>query len=183
MNRHQCIYIALGANQAHRGKTPGRTLCFALGDLHRRGVNIEVVSRPWRTPAWPDPSDPPFANACARVTTALGPEALLGVLHEVEHVYGRARGQRNAPRTLDLDLIDYQGLVMGQGGDGLVLPHPRAVQRSFVLLPLREIAPGWRDPVSGLDIDRLVARLSARDRAQARPDGPPLTPLAVQHGA
>ncbi|WP_375283555.1 2-amino-4-hydroxy-6-hydroxymethyldihydropteridine diphosphokinase [Marinicauda pacifica] len=183
MNRHQCIYIALGSNQAHMGKTPARTLCFALGELVRRGVQIEAASRPWRTPAWPDPSDPPFSNACARVTTGLEPGALLDVLHEVEDVFGRARGKRNAPRTLDLDLIDYRGRVSGQGGDGLILPHPRAAARSFVLLPLREIAPDWRDPVSGLDIDRLVARLGAKDRARARPDGPPLVPLAVQHGA
>ncbi|TGY87455.1 2-amino-4-hydroxy-6-hydroxymethyldihydropteridine diphosphokinase [Marinicauda algicola] len=175
------IYIALGSNQPYRRKTPAQTLCFALGALRTAGVAVESASRPWKTPAWPDPADPPFANACARIETDLAPESLMVLLHGLEEEFGRARTVRNAPRTLDLDLVDYRGQV--RGGGELLLPHPRAHMRAFVLLPLREVAPRWRHPASGEGIDRLIAALAWSDRQLARPAGPPLKPAAVQRGA
>lgn len=179
--QHKAIYIALGANQAYRRKTPVQTLCFALGALENAGVEIVTASRPYKTPAWPDPADPPFANACAEIRTGLDPRSLMVLLHGIEQSFGRARGHKNAPRTLDLDLVDYQGRVIGE--EALILPHPRAHVRAFVLLPLREIAPHWRHPVTGETIARLVAALPWSDRQSARPAGPPLIPAAVQRGA
>jgi 2-amino-4-hydroxy-6-hydroxymethyldihydropteridine diphosphokinase len=85
---------------------------------------------------------------------------LLNLLHAVETSFGRTRSSvpeiRNAPRTLDLDLIDFDGLV--QEGPP-VLPHPRMAARGFVLLPLRDIAPGWRHPESGRTLDALIDAL------------------------
>jgi len=165
------IYIAIGANQAYRGRAPLENLNSALSALVSQGVGIKAVSRPWRTPAWPNPSDPPFVNGAVRVTTDLGPAELLNVLHNVEAGFGRVRGRRNAPRTIDLDLIDYRGRIIAGEGAGLTLPHPRACQRAFVLLPLREIAPFWRDPVSGATIDQLVGAVPHSDRRACRPAG------------
>lgn len=105
------------------------------------------------------------------------------LLHGLEAFFGRARSVRNAPRTLDLDLIDHGGQIRAGGEGELVLPHPRAHMRAFVLLPLKEIAPRWRHPASGERIDRLVAALPWSDRQSARPSGPPLVPCAVQRGA
>lgn len=183
MKHDPAIYIALGSNQAYRRKTSAQTLCFALGALEASGVRVAEASRPWKTPAWPDPGDPPFANACARIETDLDPQALMALLHGLEQSFGRARTVRNAPRTLDLDLIDYRGLVREGGQGDLVLPHPRAHMRAFVLLPLRDIAPRWHHPVTGESLGRLVAALPWSDRQTARPDGPPLVPAAVQRGA
>lgn len=184
MQRDPGIYIALGSNQAYRRKTPVQTLCFALNALKSSGIGVASASRPFRTPAWPDPADPPFANACARIETDLCPEALMVLLHGLETEFGRARTVRNAPRTLDLDLIDYRGQVIEGGEGGLVLPHPRAHLRAFVLLPLRDIAPRWHHPATGQSLTRLIAALPWSDRQSVRAAGPPLMrAAAVQRGA
>jgi len=111
----------------------------------------------YTSPAWPDPADPPFTNAVAAVDTWLAPAELMMTLHAVESEFGRKRGIPNIPRTLDLDLIDYDGRVESAIG-GPVLPHPRATERAFVLAPLLDVAPDWRDPVTGT---------SGRDRLKA----------------
>jgi 2-amino-4-hydroxy-6-hydroxymethyldihydropteridine diphosphokinase len=159
------IAVALGANLPSRAGAPGDTLRAALAALDQRGVRVNAVSSMWRSPAWPDPREPPFVNAAAVVETALSPEILLGVLQAVETLFGRDRSAgapRNAPRTLDLDLIDYNGRVQAGPPE---LPHPRTAERAFVLLPLREVAPAWRHPVSGMRIDDLIARLAPAARA------------------
>lgn len=94
----------------------------------------------------PRRAGPPFINGVALVETMLSPAALLAVLHGIERRFGRRRRYKNEPRVLDLDLIDYHGQV-AEGPP--VLPHPRAHSRAFVLLPLAEVAPAWRHPVSG----------------------------------
>ena len=148
------IFIALGANIAGPAGPPLATLQAALAALENRGVAVLSVSAFYETRAWPNPADPPFINAVAKVRTDLQPLALLTLLHEVETNLGRKRSVPNAPRTLDLDLIDYAGRVE----DGAVLlPHPRLAARRFVLEPLAEIAPAWRHPVSGLPVDQLLA--------------------------
>jgi 2-amino-4-hydroxy-6-hydroxymethyldihydropteridine diphosphokinase len=155
------ILIALGANLPSAAGLPVETLNAALARLEVLGVKILRRSSFYETPAWPDPSDPPFINAVAAVETALQPVELLTLLHGVETEFGRLRSAPNAPRTLDIDLIDYAGQVLTQD---VTLPHPRAAQRGFVLVPLAEIAPGWRHPMSGQGIDTLLAALPDRDR-------------------
>lgn len=163
------IYIALGANEVYGHKSPFENLKAALNELQGVDVEICAASRPWRTPAWPDPSDPEFTNGAVEARTRLTPQALMERLHEIEAQFGRRRTVRNAPRSLDLDLIDFRGLRIEASGDALVLPHPRATRRAFVLLPLRDIAPNWVDPVSAMSIDQCIGRLSAEDRAACQP--------------
>lgn len=153
------ILIALGGNLASAAGPPAKTLNRALARLEALGVKILSVSSFYETPAWPDGADPPFVNAVAAVKTALQPVELLNLLHGVETEFGRMRSVPNAPRTLDIDLLDYDGRVMD---DGITLPHPRLAGRSFVLVPLAEIAPGWRHPVSGQGIVELLAALPDR---------------------
>jgi 2-amino-4-hydroxy-6-hydroxymethyldihydropteridine diphosphokinase len=150
------IFIALGANIPSATGSPEATLRAALAALEERGVRVFRLSSFRQTQAWPNPADPPFINAVAWIETDLQPFALLGLLHDVETVYGRKRSAANAPRTLDLDLIDYAGRVE-QGT--VVLPHPRMADRRFVLEPLAEVAPGWRHPVTGLTVEALLAAL------------------------
>ena len=92
----------------------------------------------------------------------MDPAELLACLHDVEGQFSRIRKARNAPRTLDLDIVDFNGLV-ADGSNGPILPHPRAHQRAFVLLPLREISPGWSHPATGETIELLIARLPPGD--------------------
>jgi len=154
------IVIGLGANMPSKCGAPAATLRKALTRLEILGIHIVTVSPFYRTPAWPDPADPPFVNAVAVVQTRLQPMELLNLLHRVETEYGRMRSAPNSPRTLDLDLIDHDGLVM----HGAVnLPHPRMAQRSFVLVPLAQVAPGWRHPETGEGVEALLERLPDRD--------------------
>ena len=151
-------YIALGANIPGPAGPPRATLEAALKRLEAAGVHIVRRSRWYRSPAWPNPADPEFVNAVAEVETVLGPAALLALLHATEAALGRTRSTPNAPRAVDLDLLDYHGAVEG-GAAGPVLPHPRLHERAFVLRPLAEIAPGWRHPVSRRGIAELIATL------------------------
>ena len=91
----------------------------------------------------------------ALVRTALGPREVLETLLRIERRFGRDRSVANAPRTLDLDLIAHGRTVMD--APGLVLPHPRATERRFVMGPLAEIAPGWVHPVLGGTAAELAA--------------------------
>jgi 2-amino-4-hydroxy-6-hydroxymethyldihydropteridine diphosphokinase len=152
------ILIALGANLPSAKGTPKETLRAALASLGARAITVERQSGFYSSEAWPNPTDPPFVNAVASVRTKLSPVELLRVLHEVEADFGRQPGPRNAPRTLDLDIIDYDGRI--EHGDP-ELPHPRMGTRAFVLIPLREIAPDWRHPVSGQTVAELIGDLAS----------------------
>jgi 2-amino-4-hydroxy-6-hydroxymethyldihydropteridine diphosphokinase len=160
------ILVALGANLPSHAGAPARTLRAALDRLAHNGAAPLAVSSFYSTPAWPDPRDPQFVNAVASIGTELPPAKLMELLHATEAEFGRVRHVRNAPRTLDLDIVDYDGRV--ESGPP-ALPHPRLAGRAFVLLPLRDVAPGWRDPVSGQTVDQLIAALPESKRAAIRP--------------
>jgi 2-amino-4-hydroxy-6-hydroxymethyldihydropteridine diphosphokinase len=127
--------------------TPGRqALPYIAGQLKSCGVHVNNFSRLWLSRAWPDPNDPPYHNAVIEGLTTLPPQDVMTLLHRLEAEAGRIRdGRANAPRTLDLDLIAYGGETIDE--PGLVVPHPRAHERAFVMGPLAEIASGWMHPV------------------------------------
>jgi 2-amino-4-hydroxy-6-hydroxymethyldihydropteridine diphosphokinase len=155
--------IALGSNQG-----PSRqTLRQALACLHQPPT-LRVVGQSslYQTEAV-GPPQPDILNACALVSTTLSAAALLHTLLAVEHTFGRVRRQRWGPRTLDLDLLFYGAAVIT--APDLQVPHPRLRERAFVLVPLAEIAPHWRDPVSGLSVQELCNRV---DPAGVRYLGP-----------
>jgi 2-amino-4-hydroxy-6-hydroxymethyldihydropteridine diphosphokinase len=156
------IVIALGANLPSSVGAPRNTLAAALGRLSAQGIRIANVSSYYVTKAWPDPADPAFVNAVARVETKHAPRELMAILHGIEEYFGRTRGKRNAPRTLDIDLIDYDGRVeLGPPK----LPHPRLSDRVFVLVPLAEIVPDWKHPATGHSIEALIGALPDDARA------------------
>lgn len=153
-------FIALGANLPFRNLAGPALLQAALAALESRGVLIERISSVWTTLAWPNPDDPPFANAVAQVwPQSADPLALMALLLDVEQAFGRVRGAPNAPRTMDLDLLDMDGLILNH--PNLILPHPRMADRRFVLGPLCDIAPDWRHPATGKTATALLAALSA----------------------
>ena len=119
----------------------------ALARFPAVGLKILKRSGWWRSAAWPDPNGPEYRNGVALVEANGPPEAVLASLLRLEAEMGRQRSARNAPRTLDLDLIAHGREV--RDAPGLILPHPRAHQRLFVMGPLAEIAPAWRHPVLG----------------------------------
>ncbi len=138
--------MALGCNLAGAYTSREALLEDALAALPREGLDVLACSSWWRSAAWPDPEGPEYLNGVAIVRTALSPAETLAALHRVEARFGRARGAANAARTLDLDLVAHGRIVL----DGeLIVPHPRAHERLFVMGPLTEIAPGWRHPLIG----------------------------------
>ena len=155
------IVIALGANlPSERFGPPRATLDAALERLAQAGV-VPAARSAWYESAPVPPSDQPwFVNGVARVETTLEAPAVLETLHGVEAALGRQRGVANAARAVDLDLLDYHGRVTAPDAWPR-LPHPRLAERAFVVLPLAELAPAWRHPVSGLSAAELAARLPA----------------------
>lgn len=128
-------FVGLGANLGD----PAQTLVQALEALAQLpGVRLEKSSGFYRT-APVDSSGPDYVNAVAQLATCLGPNALLGALQSIENAHGRLRPYRNAPRTLDLDVLLYANLRLDT--PALTIPHPRMWQRAFVVVPLAEIAP------------------------------------------
>ncbi|HEY2870037.1 MAG TPA: 2-amino-4-hydroxy-6-hydroxymethyldihydropteridine diphosphokinase [Gaiellales bacterium] len=129
-------YVAFGANLGEPVATL-RAAAVALG--RRAGVELVAGSPIYRTRPIGPPGQPAYANAVARVGTTLAAETLLDVLHDVEAEFGRVRDVRWGPRTLDLDLIWYEGDE--RADEHITLPHPRAHEREFVLRPLADLDP------------------------------------------
>jgi 2-amino-4-hydroxy-6-hydroxymethyldihydropteridine diphosphokinase len=164
----EAVVIALGSNlgSGDGGASPLARAEAALGRLPEAGFRVVGRSSWWRSAAWPDPAQPDYINGVAIVETSLPPREALAALHALEAAFGRERHERNAPRTLDLDLIAYGRAVIEDEG-GMMLPHPRAADRLFVMGPLAEIAPGWRHPVLARTAAELAA--SATVGRDARP--------------
>ena len=146
----QAVIVALGSNLG----ASEQVLETALVRLEQAGLPILARSSWWRSAAWPDPTQPAYRNGVAIVEANGTPETVLATLLGVEVALCRRRTVRNAPRTLDLDLIAYGRQV--RDTPGLTLPHPRAHDRRFVMGPLAEIAPGWVHPVLGQTAEALA---------------------------
>ena len=184
--------VSLGANLPSAAGDAARTLCDVLAILHGEpDISIAAISRIWRTPAFPPGSGPEYANAAAAIRTSLAAQDLLDRLHGIEARFGRDRSTgRWSARVLDLDLIALDDLILPDTAtlrhwmdlpsdrqrvlapDRLILPHPRMGDRGFVLAPLSEIAPGWRHPLTGKPVSRMLAELGP----DALEDMTPLAP-------
>jgi 2-amino-4-hydroxy-6-hydroxymethyldihydropteridine diphosphokinase len=137
------VFVGLGANLGDARATLNQAVA-ALAGLP--GTRVVAASSLYRT-APVDAQGPDFINAVVELVTALEPPALLAALQGIEQQHGRKRPYRNAPRTLDLDLLLYGQRIVAT--PALTLPHPRMHQRAFVLQPLAELAPGLLHPTLG----------------------------------
>jgi 2-amino-4-hydroxy-6-hydroxymethyldihydropteridine diphosphokinase len=155
------ILIAIGANLPGPDGAPPLATCEAavraLSELP--GLRLDAVSRWYETEPVPPSGQPNYVNGVARLThtAAVDPAELLSMLQAIEARFGRRRAEVNAARTLDLDLIDMDGLV--RNAPDPILPHPRAHLRAFVLLPLLDVAPDWMHPVTGQTGRALLAEV------------------------
>jgi len=159
------ILIGLGSNVQGPWGSPRQTVEKALKALNQSPCGLIrastlIVSKPFGVTDQPD-----FVNAVACIETTLEPEALMSHLHKIELDADRRRTKRWGPRTLDLDLLDYDGLIRSGAGQGgghqlpLVLPHPGIAERNFVLEPIAEIFPDWKHPVLGLSAHELLLHI------------------------
>lgn len=150
------VMVGLGSNRCSRWGPPAATIAVAVRALAAAGLQVRAVSSLYETAPLGSAAQECYVNAVALVATAVPPAALLRRLKGIERRAGRRSARPWGPRALDLDLLDWKGVVQGwQRGSGasgrhiggLVLPHPRLHERPFVLYPLAEIAPGWRHPI------------------------------------
>jgi 2-amino-4-hydroxy-6-hydroxymethyldihydropteridine diphosphokinase len=167
------ILVSIGANLPGPDGAPPLETCRraaaaldALPGLRLRGLSRWFVTAPV-LPAGTSPGarQPAYVNAVAHLVVehggAIDPAVLLQRLMALEAVAGRVRGAPNAPRVLDLDIVAMDELV--RRAPDPVLPHPRAHERAFVLVPLAELAPGWIHPVLGRSVEALIAGLPAQE--------------------
>lgn len=174
-----------GANSGQNDAGPlglAQTLRAAAARLEQV-FGAVTLSPLYRTPCFPVGAGPDFVNAACAVQTDMPPEAVLAQLHAIEAEFGRERVVRWGRRTLDLDLIAYGDRILPNvatfrqwrdlppheqalyAPQGLILPHPRVQDRAFVLVPLADVAAGWRHPDSGLTVAQMCDALPHEDRA------------------
>ena len=149
------VLIALGGNVGDVRATFQKAIAHICGMTQ---AVLKARSSDYSTPSWGDEQQAPFINACIEIETDLDPHALLFTLHKIESKFGRDRAweRRWGPRTLDLDLIAYDDVSMQK--PELTLPHPRAFERAFVLVPLAEIVPDRI--IAGQSVASALAQLS-----------------------
>ena len=165
------ILVAIGANLPGPDGAPPLETCRAavraLAELP--GLRTEMVSNWYETAPMPPSAQPNYINGVARLAREPGcgidPEGLLANLHAIETRFGRRRAEANAARTMDLDLIDMDGLVRDHPDP--ILPHPRAHLRAFVLRPLLDVAPDWVHPRTGTTARTLLRALEQTDATPA----------------
>ena len=151
------VFVGLGANLPSAIGPPRETLEEALRRMDASGAPIVQVSSWYESAPLRRPDQPRFVNGVAEVGTALDPVAFLDMLHGIEASLGRVRRKRWEARVIDLDIVDFRGLV--RSGVPPILPHIGLTERLFVLLPLRELSPQWRHPECGRTIREIIAGL------------------------
>lgn len=179
--------ICCGSNATSVLGDPRKTVTKAMALVAALSETAPKYSDLYQTPAFPAGAGPDFVNAAMVITTFLSPEALLAQLHLIEARAGRVREKRWGQRTLDLDLIAMDGLIcpdrktqdhwrtlpetaqQASAPDQLILPHPRLQDRSFVLVPLNDVAPEWVHPVLGKTVQALLAKRPQSERATVVP--------------
>ncbi len=150
-------WLGLGGNIGDVQQAMAEALRWLHGNAE---ITVETVSAIYKTPPWGFEDQPWFLNCCARITTSLSPEDLLSACQEAERLGKRERTVRWGPRTIDIDIIAYQGVE--QNEQRLTIPHPRATERAFVLVPLAAIAPELmlqgqtvQDGLTAIDISEI----------------------------
>jgi len=153
-------WIAIGSNLGDRAASLGR----ALDLLARSGVRPVRVSHLYETAPENGAGEPDYLNGVVEAETGMGAVDLMAEMHRVEESLGRDPLVRGGPRTVDLDLLSFDGLISGEPGMP-VLPHPRLHTRGFVLVPMCELDVHWRHPVLGISAGELLAGLDGRPGA------------------
>ena len=154
------VFLSIGSNLGEKKKN----IEEAKFRLEENNIKIIKSSKFYETLSWPNNKNPKFINIVLKVKTLLSPKELLKICFKIENELGRIRKRKNEPRTCDIDIIDYQRIIIKKSQDNdLILPHPRMHKRNFVLLPLFEIEKTWIHPTKKENIKKLVISLKPKD--------------------
>lgn len=179
--------FAFGGNLPSSVGSVEETINAAMAELVMRNIFVLEKSRFFQTPCFPSGAGPDYVNSVAVMSTPHDPKALLAQVHEVEAQFGRARDARWAGRTLDIDILSYEDHVlpdidtythwvnlplerqMEDAPSDMILPHPRLQDRGFVLIPLCDVWPEWKHPVSGKTAQMLCDALPISETKGIKP--------------
>ncbi|MDA9603982.1 2-amino-4-hydroxy-6-hydroxymethyldihydropteridine diphosphokinase [Candidatus Pelagibacter sp.] len=155
-NQVKTVYLGIGSNLGNR------ILNIEKAKLLLREYNLDLISisKYYETPSWPNPKNPKFINIVLKGKCFFHPNELLNICKKIEVQLGRKKSPKNSPRECDIDIIDYNGLILK---DNLTLPHKLMHKRNFVLLPLFEIEKRWIHPIKKVDVKTLIFSLSNQD--------------------
>ena len=160
------IILGIGSNLPSSIGDRFKNIILAITYLEDHGIKILKKSSFYETPSYPDSKKPKFINMVVLVETLLPPVDLMSVLLLIEEKLERKRHNKNDPRTCDIDIIDYNDQVenFSYKSFDITLPHEKAANRNFVLIPLHEIIPEWKHPKTKETIDVLISKLSKTDK-------------------
>ena len=160
------ILLSLGSNLPSKFGDSKNTILKCYEFFNNNDIKILKKSSFYETFAIPNKSDPKFVNSVISVETKFSAEELMKYILKVEEKFDRKREQINAPRTCDIDIVDFNSEIINifNKNISLEIPHPRLEQRSFVLYPIREIDKNWKSPLSGKKIDQLIENLDAETK-------------------
>ena len=160
------ILLSLGSNLPSKFGDSKNTILKCYEFFNNNDIKILKKSSFYETFAIPNKSDPKFVNSVISVETRFSPEELIKYILKVEEKFDRKREQINAPRTCDIDIVDFNSKIINifNKNISLEIPHPRLEERSFVLYPIREIDKNWKSPLSGKKIDQLIENLDAETK-------------------
>ena len=155
-NQVKNIFLGIGSNLGNRFKNIEKAKFL----LMENNINLISVSNYYETPSWPNPKNPKFINIILKIECPYKPLELLNLCKIIEAKLGRKRSPKNSPRVCDIDIIDFNRLVLKEK---LKLPHGMMHLRNFVLIPLFEIEKKWSHPIKKIDIKKLILSLSNKD--------------------
>ncbi len=158
-NQVKFSYLALGSNLGNKIENIER----AKFELQFNKIEIIKSSSNFESLSWPNPLNPNFINIVIKIKTNIQPLELLKICNSIEKKLGRKRSTINAPRSCDIDIIDYKQKIVNLENNNLILPHPRMNKRNFVILPLFEINKSWKHPISKKNIVNLLSSLPIKD--------------------
>jgi len=157
-NQAKIVFLGIGSNLGIRK----RNIEKAKFLLIEHNLDVLSVSNYYETPSWPDPRNPKFLNIILKLKCYCNPQELLKICKSIENQLGRKKSKKNAPRTCDLDIIDFNNLVSKKNSK-ISLPHKMMHKRNFVLFPLFEIQKNWIHPDKQIDVKTLISLLPDRD--------------------
>jgi 2-amino-4-hydroxy-6-hydroxymethyldihydropteridine diphosphokinase len=152
-------YLAIGSNLGNKITN----IEITKFELEKYKIKILKSSSNYLSESWPDPTMSNYINIIIKIETSLSPLGLLKICNLIELKLGRVRSKKNAPRTCDIDIIDYDKMILKEKNNKLILPHPRMDERNFVLLPLFEVDKSWKHPKSKINIVNLINSLPVKD--------------------